>query len=362
MRGKFLFEINHPCHAHLFKHTIQYLKDQGHRVDVLAKPGKITENILSASGIAYIPQKPKAKGLAGKILKQFVYTSQAIGLQLKHKYRLGIGVSVTLPAAAVFSGIRVLVLDDDDKKATPLFAAIAHRFSDALLRPSCLAFEGVKAGTIYHHALHELAYLHPDVFTPDPRILQKQGLAPGEPFFIIRLSALEAHHDTGKKGIDNSMMHQLIAVLKSHGRVIVTSEKQGRGYETEALKIEPYEIHHLMAYARMVVSDGQTMCSEAACLGVPSVRINDFAGKISYLKELELTWGLTFAFRPEAFQQSLEKITEILSTPAQIFRERQQRLIDNKINFSSFLSWFIENYPESKRIMKENPDYQYRFK
>jgi predicted glycosyltransferase len=358
----FLFEINHPGHAHLFKHSIRYLIDQGCRVDVLAKPGKIIDSILTASGIAYIPQKPRAKSLAGKILKQFAYTSQAIRLQLKHKYKLGIGVSVTLPAAAVFSGLNTLVLDDDDKKATPLFAAIAHRFCEALLRPSCLAFEGVKSGTLYHQSLHELAYLHPDVFTPDPRILQKQGLTPGEPFFIVRLSALEAHHDIGKKGINRSMMEQLLEVLKPHGRVIVSSEKQGRDYAAEALKIEPCEIHHLMAYARLVVSDGQTMCSEAACLGVPSVRINDFAGKISYLGELEHTWGLTFGFRPSGFRHSLEKIAEILATPEHVFRERQQQLINNKINFNSFLLWFIENYPESKRIMKENPDYQYRFR
>jgi len=27
-----------------------------------------------------------------------------------------------------------------------------------------------------------------------------------------------------------------------------------------------------------------------------------------------------------------------------------------------FLVWFIENYPESNKIMKENPDYQYNFR
>ena len=27
-----------------------------------------------------------------------------------------------------------------------------------------------------------------------------------------------------------------------------------------------------------------------------------------------------------------------------------------------FMIWFIENYPESANIMKDNPDYQNRFK
>ena len=41
---------------------------------------------------------------------------------------------------------------------------------------------------------------------------------------------------------------------------------------------------------------------------------------------------------------------------------RRQKMLVDKIDVSAFYVWFIENYPESARIMKENPDYQYRFK
>jgi len=37
-------------------------------------------------------------------------------------------------------------------------------------------------------------------------------------------------------------------------------------------------------------------------------------------------------------------------------------MLADKINVTSFLTWFIDNYPESKKIMKENPDYQYKFR
>ena len=33
-----------------------------------------------------------------------------------------------------------------------------------------------------------------------------------------------------------------------------------------------------------------------------------------------------------------------------------------KIDITAFLVWFVENYPVSAKIMKENPDYQNRFK
>ena len=34
----------------------------------------------------------------------------------------------------------------------------------------------------------------------------------------------------------------------------------------------------------------------------------------------------------------------------------------NFINFTLFLVWFVENYPNSKDIIIANPDYQLRFK
>ena len=37
-------------------------------------------------------------------------------------------------------------------------------------------------------------------------------------------------------------------------------------------------------------------------------------------------------------------------------------MLDDNIDVTSFFTWFIENYPESQKIMKENPGYQYEFK
>lgn len=53
-------------------------------------------------------------------------------------------------------------------------------------------------------------------------------------------------------------------------------------------------IHHAMAFAKMYIGDSQTMAAEAAVLGTPSIRFNDFVGEIGYLEELENTYQLTF--------------------------------------------------------------------
>ena len=42
--------------------------------------------------------------------------------------------------------------------------------------------------------------------------------------------------------------------------------------------------------------------------------------------------------------------------------EHRERMLAEKIDYAKFLTWFIENFPESARIMHENPDYQLSFK
>ena len=43
------------------------------------------------------------------------------------------------------------------------------------------------------------------------------------------------------------------------------------------------------------------------------------------------------------------------------WQRRRQKMLSEKIDVTAFMVWFIENYPESVRVMKETPEYQYRF-
>jgi uncharacterized protein len=358
----FLFELNHPAHGHLFKNTIRQLSANGHETTVLIKDIPVLKAILDDAGIHYQVLGSKGKGITGKLLKQAGFVFRTYGLHRQKHFDVGIGISVTLPLLSRITSMPAIVCDDDDKKATPYFAWLAHNNAAALLRPQALSHEGNSENTIYYNGYHELAYLHPAVFTADASVLKEQGLQPGETFFIVRLVSLKAHHDKGIKGIGREEMHTLAKTLKPHGRIILTHEAGGEQIPgTEPLRIHPARLHHLMAYAKMIISDGQTMCSEAACLGVPSVRINDFAGRISYLQEQEEKWKLTFGFKPTAFDEAVKKIGFILIENNEMYRHRRNMMLASCINVSGFLSWFIENWPSSLHIMKQNPDYQFNF-
>ena len=147
--------------------------------------------------------------------------------------------------------------------------------------------------------------------------------------------------------------------------VYISSEKElSEPYCSYQLASPVDLIHHIMDFASFLVCDSQSMAVEAAMLGVPSIRFNDFAGKISVLEELEHKYGLTYGIKTDQPERLFEKINELLAIPnlREEFQFRRQKMLADKIDVTAFLAWFIENYPKSKEIMKTNPDYQYRFK
>jgi predicted glycosyltransferase len=98
-----------------------------------------------------------------------------------------------------------------------------------------------------------------------------------------------------------------------------------------------------MSFAKLLVSDSQTMTIEAAVLGVPSVRYNSFVGRTPVIEEIENRYHLTYGFLPAQQTAMLEKVVEILSEQDQrIWRDRRNRLLQEKSDFTSWIVDFIE--------------------
>ena len=219
----------------------------------------------------------------------------------------------------------------------------------------------------YDTAYHELAYLHPNHFTPNTSVLDEAGvkyeiLIDGtvkalEPYFILRFNAFKAHHDVGVVGLTIENKRRLVNMLSKIGKVFITTERNiDEEFLPYQLKVSPEKAHSLMYYATMLIGDSQTMTSEAAILGTPAIRCNTFVGRIHYLEEEEHKYGLTFGFRPEQSDAMFSKIDELLSKgTANLKAEwttRRQKLLDEKIDYTAFLTWFIENYPSSAKEAK----------
>jgi predicted glycosyltransferase len=358
-----IFDINHPAHVHLFRNVYKMLVEKGHGAFVVVKEIPSAMKLLDLYGIPYVSIGKKDDALGKKGLDQLAFDKRLLKLVRKHQIDLGVGSSINIPHVSKLSRIKSIILDDDDDEVEPLFVKFGHPFADVILSPIDTPRRSKKK--IYVNAYHELAYLHPNRFEPDPSVLKDAGVEEGETYFILRFNAFKAHHDVGVVGLTIENKQRLVDYLCSKGKVFITTERDiDDEFKPYQLKVSPEKAHSLIYYATMLVGDSQTMTSEAAVLGTPAIRCNTFVGRIHYLEEEEHKYGLTYGFRPDHSEEMFQKIEDLLSMPdlKEEWQRRRQKMLSEKIDYTSFLTWFIENYPDSQKIMKDNPNYQFRFK
>lgn len=361
----YLVYLGHPAHFHLFKHAISELKRGGHDVRILIRKKDVLEELLQASGWQYSNILPTRRGDGWAAIFRSVLSRE---IQLWHAVRrrrplLMIGTSAEIAHIGRIMGIASLVVNEDDADVVPWFSHLAYPFASHILAPVSCRSGRWEQKTIFYNGYHELAYLHPNHFAPAESV-RYQLASNGDPYFILRFAQLTAHHDAGKRGIDAGVARELIQRLTPCGRIYITSERPLEAeFERYRIRLEPQHMHHALYYAKMYIGDSQTMAAEAAVLGTPSLRFNDFVGRIGYLEELEHRYGLTQGI-PTAEPQRLYGVVEEWLAKADLkaeWQRRRQAMLAEKIDVAAFMTWFIENYPRSASIIRDNREAQAPF-
>ena len=359
--------VGHPAHYHYLKNVAKNLSAHGHRVHFVVKKKDILEDLMKEAGLDYTLIREN-RGDSKLSLINSVLQMERKMCQFIRKQKIDILVGSTLTfAARKIMRIPVLETGEDDAAVVPRMAKIAYPFASNILSPISCDNGKYEKKTVHYEGFQKLAYLHPNQFKPDISVIRKYGINPDSPYFIMRFAKLNAHHDKGVSGINTEIAQKLIDILSPIGNVYITSERELEPqFEKYRLQINPLDIHHVMAFATLYLGDSQSMAVEAAMLGIPSLRFNDFVGpkRIGVLVELEEKYKLTYGISSKEPEVLYDKVKEILALPniREEWQERRQKMLADKIDVTAFFTWFIENYPESKKIMKENPDYQYNFK
>src|SRR6185295_14985296 len=162
--------------------------------------------------------------------------------------------------------------------------------ADYVCTPEC--YQGsVRGHHIRYPGYHELAYLHPNRFTPDPEVVRRAGIDPTARYAIVRFVAYKASHDIGTSGLTDQQKIRFVRALAEHGTVYVSSESPlPAELEPNRLSAPVSDIHHIIAHARLLAGESATMASEAAVLGVPAVYISPFGR--GYTDDEEARYGL----------------------------------------------------------------------
>jgi len=296
--------------------------------------------LLQAFGLPY-QQISRQKSGAGLAVEMAGRTARL--MKIMRSFRPDVMTGIMGPSIALAGAVRrvpAVVFYDTE------FAVQTNRIVYPLAHSVCTpdSYQGKVPGRHSQYAgYHELAYLHPNRFQPDPAVLGDFGIRPGEPYSIVRFVSWQAVHDRTERGLSDKQKLNLIEVLQRRGRVLISSESPLEGHLADlAVSGRVEQIHHLIAHARLVVGESATMSSEAAVLGVPAVFIAT-TGR-GYTDDEERRYGLVRHFTEDQYDMALSAIEEILAEPAATWQKARQRLLQDKIDVTA---WMIDYFETS---------------
>ncbi len=356
---RIFIDIGHPAHVHYFRNFIKIMEEKGHDFFISARDKEVAHTLLKYYGIKYSTRGKGRKGLFGK----FVYLIEAnyklykMAKKFNPDLFLSFGSAYTAQVSKLLGKPHIAFDDTEHAKFEHLLYV---PFTDVILTPTCFS-KSLGKKQILFDSYMELCYLNNKYYQPDLDIKEKLGLKPSESYVILRFVSWGASHDIGQSGLKNETKLKIIDLLKYKYKVFISSENQlPSDFIGYRLNIKPADLHTVLANAYLYIGEGSTTASECSVLGTPNIYINSLT--VGYCKEQDEKYNLCFHLKND--EKVIELIHELLHKPniSEEWKIKKEKMLADKIDLTAFMVWFIENYPDSFKVMKENPDYQYNFR
>jgi predicted glycosyltransferase len=359
---KLLIEVGHPAHVHQFKYLYQELTKLSWDVKFVAKDKDIVLYLLEKYGIPFFKLGKTSPKIARKIL-----SIPAIDLKY-HKFVKSFKPDLIISRVSPYSGHvsfinRIPHISFTDTENVQLLDLISAPFANYIFTSTSFKRDYGKK-QIRYPGTHELAYLHPNRFTPDSKILKDLMISNEERFFILRFVNWSAHHDIGHKGLKLEQKINLVDELNKYGKVFITAEGDiPKQLEKFKIRISPESVHDALYFATMYIGESSTMAEEAAVLGTPSIYISTSATLFGVIEDLQQAALLQY-YHPDNFLQIMDDIKmKLTSSDLKISSSKDlKHFLQKKIDVTAFMVWLVVNFPSSIERLKDDPDFVNSFK
>jgi uncharacterized protein len=345
---RLLIDILHPTHVHIFRNLIHELEGRGHVVHVTMREKDVAKDLLDQYGVPYevLSRQRAGLGLAVEFLERGQRLWRSIG-----RFRPDFLLGCMGPSIASVGRLRRLLSRDAtrimvfyDTEMASLTNSFVYPLADYVCTADC--YHGnVRGNHLTYPSYQQLAYLHPKRFTPDREVVASLGVDPSSRYFLVRFVSYQASHDIGVSSIPLAKKVALVNALAKHGQVFVTSEKPlPSELQPFALRLPAYRMHHVLAFASLLVGESATMASEAACLGVPAIYISPHGR--GYTDDQERRYGLVHNFTGARFSDDWVRHAEALAADDQLAsraREARGRLLTEKMDLTAWMLELLES-------------------
>ncbi len=352
--------LNTPAQVYFYKNIAKGLENIGHEIIFLARDYGETIELLNELGFRYFIYSELEKSKNSIITNMPFALFKATCQNLRFKPDIITGFGIYSVFASFLSRKPCIVFTDSEPRVN-LSLSVQFKlfmpFLKVIITPTSF-LDNLGPKQIKINSCKELAYLHPNYYKPNEEVFDLLKLSNNEDYAIVRFNSLDATHDIGVKGFLLRDKIALVKLLSEYTKVFVSFEGSApKEIEKYRLKTPKSRIHDVLYYAKLLVADTQTMSMEAAILGTPVIRSNSFVGAndMGNFIELENKYNLIFNIRDP--KKAIRKAEEMIQNPnlKKEWRDKRERLLEDKCDITKFMISFIENYPQSFKDIKENP-------
>lgn len=356
---KIQIDINHPAHVHYFRNFIKIMEERGHVFKITNRDSPIINKLLDYYDIKHIKRtmRPKKKGTISSLVYLIKTIASVFNTAIHFKPDLFLGFASASCAIVSRFFMKPCILIDDTEH---------NVINQKLYYPTCSVVltpfyfnKALGKKQIYFKAFVEQFYLHSKYYNENKEVLKELNLLPHK-YVLGRFIAYDAHHDLKTYSISTEDKIDIIQYIENEYPVLLSLEEGAKSFYSKKniLNISPEKIHDLQCNARLMIGEGGTMHTEAFVLGVPTICMNPLDSGAAQYQEKNFSYRTAHSCDKKNI---LEIAHQFLTN--EIDYDVERKVLENDtINPTDFLIWFVENYPESKKIMKENPDYQYIFR
>ena len=348
---RILIDINHPAHVHYFRNLIKIMIEKGHEFIVVNRDDKMINQLLDYYQIDHIirNKRPEKKNSFKSLYYLFGCICACIKASFKYKPNiyLGFGSSAASITALLFRKPCIILDDTEHNK-------LNHRLylpgASVVLTPFYYNIDlGEKQ--LRFNAYVEQLYMHSHYFTKNENTINEQGVKSDE-YVLVRYIAYDAYHDKDVKPLCDEQKKAIIQLLAQKYRVLLSMEKnnQDEFYKPYLVHFSPEKMHDIEAGAKFLVAEGATMASEAFVNGVPYVYLNPL--HVGYIDQQQQAMPQYF-FQTTDYQEAINAINHLTSIP--VDKDSIKASIEaTTMDPTLFLVWFVENYPRSVQITRDN--------